>query len=446
MYSEVRIPHINKNRGVQMFKKTQLQEGVTLYTRKSDQFKTVNFSVKWKSDLSEQSSAARAVLANVLEDSNGKYRTQSALRNALDELYGTVLYTDVAKRGNRHIVSFHVECVNDEYLKNDVVLDEVIDLIRTTIFNPNREGGSFNSATVDREKKSVIERIRSQYDDKTRYAQKRMIELFRPNSSASASSFGNEENVAALTLADIASAYDQMMNEDEIDLYVVGDIDEDLIVEKLRDTLPFGARTVQNQNGAQEQSHHPVKNVQRVREKQDMKQGKLHMGFSTPITFRHPDYTKMQVTNGVFGGFAHSKLFMNVREKESMAYYASSSYSSHYGLAYVMAGIDAELEDKAVNLISEQLTALKNGEITDLELEQTKALLANGIKSAFDSAKGQIEVFDQFKELDENFTAEWLIAKWGAVTKEDVQRMASEMNLEIIYLLSGKEAASNEEN
>ena len=78
-----------------------------------------------------------------------------------------------------------------------------------------------------------------------------------------------------------------------------------------------------------------------------MKQGKLHIGFSTPITFLHPDYAKMQVTNGVFGGFAHSKLFMNVREKESMAYYVSSSYASHYGLVYVMAGIDAELRRKS---------------------------------------------------------------------------------------------------
>ena len=82
-----------------------------------------------------------------------------------------------------------------------------------------------------------------------------------------------------------------------------------------------------------------------------MKQGKLHIGFSTPVTFFIEDFPKMQMTNGVFGGFAHSKLFMNVREKESMAYYASSSYASHYGLIYVMAGIDAELEEKAVKLL-----------------------------------------------------------------------------------------------
>ena len=37
--------------------------------------------------------------------------------------------------------------------------------------------GQFDEAIVNREKRSVIERIRSLYDDKTRYAQKRMLEI-----------------------------------------------------------------------------------------------------------------------------------------------------------------------------------------------------------------------------------------------------------------------------
>lgn len=420
-----------------MFKKVELQEGVTLYIRQSDQFKTVNFSVKWKTALDEKKSAQRAVLSNVLQDSNGRYRTQTAFRNALDELYGTVLYADVAKRGETHIFSLYAECVNEEYLSEAGVLDEVLGLIQTTVFDPNLVEGQFDEAIVKREKRSVIERIRSLYDDKTRYAQKRMLELIRPNSAASESSYGTEGDVAALTSVDLLTAYHDMLNNDEIDIYIVGDIDENDMIEKIKSTFIFNARkrqspgqTFVNQTTA----------VQHIREQQDMKQGKLHLGFSTPISFHHPDYAKMQVTNGVFGGFAHSKLFMNVREKESMAYYASSAYASHYGLLYVMAGIDAELEDKAVNLIKEQLVALQQGDITGLELEQTKALLANGIKSAFDSARGQIEVFDQYKEQDEHFTAEKLITGWQAVTKEDVQQMASEITLEIVYLLSGKEA------
>lgn len=423
-----------------MFKKVELQEGVTLYIRKSEQFKTVNFSVKWKTALDEKKSAPRAVLANILEESNGRYRSQTEFRNALDELYGTVLYTDAGKRGETHIVSLSAECVNDEYLSEGGVLEEVLSLIKTVIFDPNVVAGQFDETVVNREKRSVKERIRSLYDDKTRYAQKRMLELLRPDSAASAPSYGTEEDVDALTSADLFAAYESMLNEDEIDIYVVGDIDEDEMTEKIRSLLTFNSRKVHERQTATQQTATQEREVRHVREKQDMKQGKLHLGFTTPVTFRHPDYAKMQMTNGVFGGFAHSKLFINVREKESMAYYASSSYSSHYGLLYVMAGIDAELEEKAVKLISEQLTALQQGEITDLEMEQTKALLANGIKSAFDSARGQIEVFDQYKELDENFTADTIIAGWESVTKDDVKNMASEIKLEIVYLLSGKEA------
>ena len=427
-----------------MFNKIQLQQGVTLYTRKSNQFKTVSFSVKWKTELNEETAAARSVLANVLEDSNGKYRTQSALRNKLDELYGTVLYTDTSKRGATHTFVLNVECVNDEYLADSDVLDETIDLMKTVIFDPNMENGQFDKETVAREKRSVTERIRSQYDNKTSYAQRRMLEILRPNSPASSSSDGTEEAVAAITPASLLSTYESMLTEDIIDIYVVGDIDEQEIAEKLKAVFTFKARPERKEIAFKTDEEITTTGVEKVREQQDMKQGKLHLGFTTPVTFHHPDYMKMQVTNGVFGGFAHSKLFMNVREKESMAYYASSSYASHYGLLYVMAGIDAELEEKAVALIKEQLTALQNGEITDLEMDQTKALLKNSITSTFDSARGQIDVFDQFKEMDENFTADLLINGWEAVTKEDVKEMATNIKLEIIYLLSGKEATSDE--
>ena len=334
--------------------------------------------------------------------------------------------------------------MNDEYLAESGVLDEAIELMKTVIFDPNMKDGEFDAETVAREKKSVTERIRSQYDNKSSYAQKRMLEILRPNSPISTSADGTEQAVAAITPSSLIETYTSMLKEDAIDIYVVGDIDEQVIKEKLKEVLNFEARPERKKVAFKTDETTTTKEVQQVREEQDMKQGKLHIGFSTPVTFHHPDYMKMQVTNGVFGGFAHSKLFMNVREKESMAYYASSSYASHYGLLYVMAGIDAELEEKAVKLINEQLTALQNGEITDLEMDQTKALLKNSITSTFDSARGQIEVFDQFKEMDEDFTAELLIKGWEAVTKDDVKEMATNIKLEIIYLLAGKKVAADE--
>lgn len=427
-----------------MFTKTEIEQGVTLYTRKTEQFKTVSFSVKWKTALTEQTAAARSVLANVLEDSNEKYRTQNELRKKLDDLYGTVLYTDVTKRGSNHIMTLNVECVNDEYLNGSDVLAETLELIRTVIFEPNLVDGKFDSAIVGREKRSVTERIRSQYDNKTSYAQKRMLDHLRPNSVVSTGADGTEEAVQAVDAEMLLETYRTMIEEDLIDIYVVGDIDEQTIIAKLSELLSFKGRAKRKQFAFKTDEHTETVEVAHVSEQQEMQQGKLHLAFRTPVGFHHEDYMKMQVMNGVFGGFAHSKLFMNVREKESMAYYASSSYASHYGLLYVIAGIDAELTDKAVALIQAQLQALQNGEITDLEMNQTKALLNNSITSTFDSARGQIEVFDQYKELDEHFNVDLLKKGWEAVTKEDVQQMAKTMHLEIVYLLSGKGSAADE--
>jgi predicted Zn-dependent peptidase len=421
-----------------MFKKIELQQGVNLYIRRTEQFKTITMSIKWLAELDEKQAAYRAVLSNVLQDSNADYPKQSDLRKALDELYGTIFYMDAGKRGKSHIVSLNMECVNDEYLSTSGVFDEALKMIRSVIFNPNLKDGTFNESIVSREKRTVIERIRSIYDDKGRYAHKRMLELMRPNDPASMSSSGTEEDVESITSATLLDTYKTMLDYDEIDIYVVGNIQEDDLVEKVKSMFPFTARDVTKKQ--YEQPETEVTEVRRIFERQDMKQGKLEVGYSTPVSFYHPDYPKMQITNGVLGGFAHSKLFMNVREKESMAYTVNSAYSAYYGILYVMAGIDADLEEKAVKLIGEQVEALQNGNVSDRELDQTVALLTNSMRSAFDSARGQIEVYDQYKQLDEDFTADKWIAKWEAVTVEDVKQMASQIHMELIYLLSGREA------
>ena len=73
-----------------MFEKVELQKGVNLYIRRTEQFKTITMSIKWLAELDEKQAAYRAVLSNVLQDSNADYPKQSDLRKALDELYGTV--------------------------------------------------------------------------------------------------------------------------------------------------------------------------------------------------------------------------------------------------------------------------------------------------------------------------------------------------------------------
>ena len=419
-----------------MFLTTQLAKGVSLHIRQTAQFKTVNFSVKWRTQLTEKNASERTVLSNVLQHSNARFSTSAAYRSYLDDLFGTVLYFDTTKRGEEHTVLMNAEAVNDNYLAHDSVLNEVIGLLHDAIFKPNFEQNVFIKAIVEREKEMVIQRIQSIFDDKARFAQKRIMEILRPNHPASISANGTIDEIKAISPESLTAAYEDMLNQDVIDIYVVGDIDVEQMTAKIKEALPFTDREVKKTKRNQEV---PVNIKGYTKETQEMKQGKLHIGYHTPVVFGDEDFPKMQVFNGIFGGYAHSKIFMNVRERESLAYYASSSYAAQYGLLFVVSGIEPANEAKAREVIAEQLIAIQNGEITDLELAQTKAMLINQLKEALDSARGQIEIFDQYKELKDPFSLEKWTARWQAVTKEDVQQMAQQMKLEATYFLCGKE-------
>lgn len=422
-----------------MFKTIPFAKGVNLHIRQTTQFKTVNFSIKWRRGLTAKSASERTVLTNVLQHSNAKYKTTAAFRSFLDDLYGTVLYFDTSKRGNEHTVLLNVETVNDQYLANTSVLNDVLGLLHTAIFEPNLENDVFKESIVEREKKTVIQRIESIFDDKSRFAQFRLQQILRPNEPASISANGSVEEIQKITPASLYEAYQSMLANDKIDIYVAGDINEEEVVAKLRKALPFKDRTPEEVPAVLPQQH-PDNDY--VREQHEMKQGKLHIGFSTPVRFGDENFAKMQIFNGIFGGYPHAKLFMNVREKESLAYYASSSYASHYGLVFVVSGIEPKNEEKALTLIKEQLAVMQAGDITDLELEQTKAMLTNQLKESLDSARGQIEIFDQYKDLPEEFSVETWANKWKAVTKEDVVAMAKQVQLEAVYFLCGKEQAA----
>lgn len=426
-----------------MFSTTQLANGVSLHIRQTTQFKTVNLSIKWRAPLTEEAAANRTVLSNVLQHSNERFPTSASYRSFLDDLFGTILYFDTSKRGAEHTLLMNIETVNDQYLADSDVLNEVLNLIHTAIFKPNLQNGLFVSSIVEREKEVIKQRIESIFDDKSRFAQQRLLKILRPNSPASMSANGTKETISAVTPASLMEAYTSMLENDQIDIYIVGDVNVEEMTAKLKSVLPFEGRTPAPLENT---AHAETKAPAYIKEQQDMKQGKLNIGYSTPVLFGSKDFPKMQIFNGIFGGYAHSKIFMNVRERESLAYNAGSSYASHYGLVFVSAGIEPANEKKAIDVIAEQLTAVQNGEISDLELAQTKAMLTNQLKEALDSARGQIEIYDQYKNLNEQFTIDTWAKRWQQVSKEDVQEMAKQVELEAIYFLCGKEEATNENN
>jgi predicted Zn-dependent peptidase len=170
-------------------------------------------------------------------------------------------------------------------------------------------------------------------------------------------------------------------------------------------------------------------------ETMDLNQAIVVMGYRTNCSYRDNDYYALLVGNGILGGFAHSKLFMNVREKASLAYSVGSHIEGSKGLLTITAGITDDQQEKALAIIGDQVTACQAGQISPDELEQTKRGLISAMISLGDSPAGIIDrnligvVEGEMRTIDQ------VVEAIRRVEHDDCVRVMERIQLDTTYLL-----------
>ena len=413
------------------------KSGYKLHVVRTDKYKTNTLVLKMKAALTKEDVTYRALLPYVLQSNTSKYPTTPELRSYLDDLYGAGFYVDVAKKGEYQIISFTIDIVNEKFLSDSTpLLEKAFGLLSEVIFNPKKNGEAFDSKTVSNEIRSLKQRIQSISDDKMRYSATRLVEEMCKNEPYALEASGNLQDLETITPESLFAYYKKMLSEDEIDLYVIGDIDGSE-VEALADKYV----SLQEREPVRlpRDTGKAVEKEKEIIENSDVKQGKLNIGYRTQVAYGDPDYYALQLFNGIFGGFSHSKLFINVREKASLAYYAASRLESHKGLLMVMAGIENANYKQALDIIHAQMKEMKQGNFSDEELAQTKAVVKNQLLETIDVSRGLVEILyhnvisGQDISLDEWFT------KTERTTKEEIIAVGQKIQLDTIYFLTEEE-------
>ncbi|MBA4536255.1 insulinase family protein [Bacillus aquiflavi] len=412
--------------------------GYRLHVVPTKKYKTNTLIWKMKAPLDQENVTKRALLPYVLQSSSAKYSTTTKLRAYLDDLYGALFFVDVAKKGEHHIISFSIEIANEIFLKDKTpLLRKAFEFLAEVLTKPNAKKKAFDQETVNKEKRTLKQRIQSINDDKIRYSNFRLIEEMCNGESYALNVNGRIEDIDHINEVSLYEYFEKAFSEDEMDLYVVGDVDENEVKVLTNELLQFKPRTVKESN---KQMIKRRAEVQEVKEVQDVKQGKLHIGYRTNILYGDQQYFHLQVFNGIFGGFSHSKLFINVREKASLAYYATSRIESHKGLLMVMSGIDIKNYHQAVTIIREQMEAMRNGDFTDDEISQTKAVIKNQMLETIDIVRGIVEVFYHNVVSKSSLNLDDWLKEINSVTREEIVNVAKKIDLDTIYFLTGTEA------
>ncbi len=418
-------------------KKTIKLEGANLHIIPTNKFKNICVSIKLASPLTKETTTIRTMLSFMLSGGTAKYPSSQLFSAHLESLYGANFSSSIASKGNAHILHLFGVCVDEQYLpKKENLFEKQMEFLHDILFNPNIQQNHFNENVFKQKKQEYKWRMQALKDDKYSYSLEKMIEIMGENQILGIPTFGYEEEIDQITSSDLYKYFLKCLDEDQIDIYVVGDVKEN-IEELVNKYLPFKARNskinaptcyVSNRNHVEEKI-----------EKQEIVQAKLNMGYSVNTKFDDDDFYAFTIFNGLFGGFAHSLLFKTVREEHSLCYYINSSYDAFNGIMCVTAGIEGENFEKTKDLVQQQLGKIQKGDFDTQLIDITKRMFENNLIKANDDIANIIALAYNRDLVNKCESNDQYINKLNAVTKEDVIRVSQKVKLDTIFLLEGNE-------
>ena len=419
----------------------ELSPGVWLRTVHTNKFKSSYLSLTLMAPLRAETASANALIPWVLRGGTEDHPDLESLSAALDQLYGGAVEPIVRKKGETQCVGFAASFLDDAYaLEGESILEPAAALLGELLLRPYTRDGVFCPDYTAGERANLIDRIRAQVNDKRHYALARLTQLMCAREAFGVDKLGDEKHASALTPESLWRRYQDLLSSAQVELYYCGSAAPDRVERAFAQALSQLPRSEERVDPDCEVRLHAGAEPVCREDRMDVTQGKLALGFRTGgVTCWEEEYPALVLCNAVFGATPLSKLFLNVREKRSLCYYASSTLEKMKGLLLVSSGIEFDQYQQAKDEILAQLEAVRRGEIEDWELEGARRTLMGGHRSALDD-QGRLEEFwlgQAAAGLDTGI--EELVESLQTVTREQVAATARKLELDTVYFLNGKE-------
>lgn len=412
---------------------------------KTDKFKTIVIKVFFKGKFDYETATHRSLLARVLSTSTAKYPNKKELVNKLYDLYDANFSISCSPTYENSIISFNLEFVNDKYLPNDSIIKDALKFLHEAIFNPNVVKNEFNVKNFLEEKRLLKSTIENIYNNKNRYALRRLLDHMCKDEPSSINPLGDLTILEQLTAKDLYNTYQQMLENDEVAVYCLGEFEIDKMKEYLHNYLKLSklpSPKVEYQLYFTEEKRNL--SVNEIHEEQDINQTKLLMGFRTNIYPVDKLLPALIVFNTMYGGLFVSDLFKVIREQHSLAYQIASQTITEAGLLIVSAGIEKANINQTTSLVINEFRKYQEGFVDEELFTIAKNNLLNDLKELEDNPHALIVFIHRRNLLNLSPDIDAYINEINNVTTNDIIGVARRIELDTIYTLSNKVGGQHE--
>ena len=423
------------------YRREELLPGVWLTALRTGKFKTGTLTLTLLSQLDAETASMHALIPSVLRRGTVSLPDMESIASRLDSLYGAQAESAVRRVGEVQCSGFFSSFPEDRLLPERAsLLRQVSALLGELLLRPNTRGGLLLPDYVNSERDKLCERIRAQKNDKDSYAVQRLVQLMCPCEAVAAGTLGSEESAEAIHYTKLTRRWRELTAAAPIELFYCGSEGFEAVSDALAEALTGLPRGELDADIGTDVRMNAMESAPReFTDHMDVTQGKLAMGWRLGESMEEPDVPALLVFNAVFGGSVTSKLFMNVREKLSLCYYASSGLMKYKDVMLVSSGVEFDKVGQAQDEILAQLKNCQEGQFSDDELEWARRSVVSTLMTTLDaqsrledywlgqSAAGLTEAPDELAERVEH------------TTREQVTAAARKLTLDTVYFLKGKE-------
>ena len=419
-----------------MIKTIELFPGVTLRCCRDDRFKQNVLSLQFLRPMCREEASLNALLPAVLLRGCKSCPDMRSVTLKLDDLYGASIGALVRRTGDIQSTGLSCGFIDDRFtLEGDTLLAPMMAFLEEILLDPVTADGVFSAEYVASEKQNLIWTLESQRNDKRAYAGNQLLKQLCKEDSYGIPRLGEIADVEAITPESLYAHYRKVLEESPVHVFFVGSMDPEAVADALQPMLSRLAKqpmTLPSQTGLKPGDYCEREEVL------DVAQGKLCMGYVTPITLRDPRYAAVQVCNTIFGAGMTSKLFMQVREKMSLCYDIGSGFHGSKGIMTVSAGIEFEKKDIVLQEVKHQLQQILDGNVSREEMAAAKESLLSMLRSYHDSP-GAIEGYYASAAISGiGMDTARFMAAVEAVELSDVIAAAKTLQLQAVYFLKGE--------
>ena len=406
------------------------KDNYNVYLIKTKKFKTVYISAVFRRENDVYDEIYSSLLTRVLPLATKKYHDLDELCKAGARIYDPSFKFNVTCSGRERVLNFKSIFANERYTEIGMNAKS-IDFVFDYFWNPYVDDEGFDSKIFDVCKHEYIEGLRAIKDNPDRYTAERVWEEMEVYPFRALSISESIDEAEKITREDLFKYYKSIFENDCLDIFVAGDVDEKIIAS-------IDDRVKGNFKKSYKNRFIVQNNVQNkeIIEENNNTQSKLAIGLKyDELSDFERKYVSL-VYNNLLGGGWNSKLNKVVREKNSLCYYIYANRQTMFGVSFIYSGIDASNYKRVVSLILEQMKEVEDGIFEEVEIASIKNTYKNAlieIEDNQDSIMGNI-ILSIISDTDDVNTRRMMIDK---VKASDIKKFAKKVHIDTIYLLKG---------